>query len=926
MLTEEGARALRQLFCRRRADKPHAFSSSSPSPLRAQGCIRVDLAISDTQRAVENKLGGKMLPKPAKDYSNDPPEHQALLFKVENTDFENEQSYLRFIADFRKSKEENEGGFKHLLHTLAGRCGRDFYQTNGHSLLELILSHKDKDVRNLIKEQKKTTHKDNPLHAAIERKNHEFLDIFISLAAQYDKVAEIAAALVQKDNRSYTCLHAAIQQQLPCVPAMIELCAKINKDIFSMKDSGQNTPLHLLMEQEPHSSLVYDLDGKIFTRPFNPVKVLEIMKTSLNTSMGPLWTKLNENGFSPYLKRRDLNSNPNDNERAYQAYLKDQIFQFGLEISEINKGLYGNGKGIYVAHVSIIFTSALVYYEGLTRCFLETEKELCLDMSDFNQSSHDFAMVVSEITKSSEKTLPFEESLIYVFLPDFNTIKKRIPHNGVRELFQWLSNEAHVKTIKSLNIPDSTTTPMSDELVSEAIIDRFIIEKFDWRKLDINLNILTRSEHKGKFTDLTLYSSGNWSVLYHWISQDGLQKLTGLRNVTIKIVEPNTSSEYLKVRERHEDLVSGYETKLEAAFKAMEIQSGGKFTGDVKPKQKWDFPTPRYSTNSENMKLEIIEKLKACHTFLESLEKKATTTDEFKQYSDRFTTLTEPPKLDDDVDRRIKVAIIDNGADKFRQYVKDVIEKGVSFVKVDSDSESRTLPWWMVSDPHGTQMASLVRDANPYCRLYIARVGRGRKDILPEDAIEAIKWAIEQKVDVISMSWIIKEPFPALMTAVKDAAKKALVICSTADEGAWSGEVYPADSQSTIKVAATDKYGNLSRYADKGAVNIAVPGEKIPAFGPSYMGRKLAVSKISGSSVATALAAGVASLALLLLQVFNDVDKEKLHAGEFFYTNEGMVKVLSRLNCSTNMSTLFPTDSNELPKVWNLARLEEELG
>lgn len=106
-----------------------------------------------------------------------------------------------------------------------------------------------------------------------------------------------------------------------------------------------------------------------------------------------------------------------------------------------------------------------------------------------------------------------------------------------------------------------------------------------------------------------------------------------------------------------------------------------------------------------------------------------------QKYSSRFELLTRSLEQSDE-DCRIKVAIIDNGVDKFGENVRDFIEKGISFVKIDSDDESRTLPWWMVSDPHGTQMASLIGDVNPFCRLYIARVGRGRKDILPSDAEE----------------------------------------------------------------------------------------------------------------------------------------------------------------------------------------------
>ena len=80
------------------------------------------------------------------------------------------------------------------------------------------------------------------------------------------------------------------------------------------------------------------------------------------------------------------------------------------------------------------------------------------------------------------------------------------------------------------------------------------------------------------------------------------------------------------------------------------------------------------------------------------------------------------------------MAIIDNGVDRIRTNVKTMIAKGISFVSADQDANHRILPWWMVADPHGTQMASLVAQANNYCRLYIARVGKGRKDILPEHA------------------------------------------------------------------------------------------------------------------------------------------------------------------------------------------------
>jgi hypothetical protein len=101
----------------------------------------------------------------------------------------------------------------------------------------------------------------------------------------------------------------------------------------------------------------------------------------------------------------------------------------------------------------------------------------------------------------------------------------------------------------------------------------------------------------------------------------------------------------------------------------------------------------------------------------------------------RFHELTNAPGEGEE-DKRIKVAILDNGADRIRGAAKDQMAKGVSYVTADPANPNQTLPWWMVADPHGTQMASLVAQVNPYCRLYIARVGKARYDILPDDAAE----------------------------------------------------------------------------------------------------------------------------------------------------------------------------------------------
>src|SRR2546423_13806434 len=67
------------------------------------------------------------------------------------------------------------------------------------------------------------------------------------------------------------------------------------------------------------------------------------------------------------------------------------------------------------------------------------------------------------------------------------------------------------------------------------------------------------------------------------------------------------------------------------------------------------------------------------------------------------------------------------------------------------------------------------------------------------DIMQAVEWAIEQKVDIISISWITKKDVKLLRTAVKNAVKDSadpktgpiLVFCATANEGVYASKGLP---------------------------------------------------------------------------------------------------------------------------------------
>ena len=119
----------------------------------------------------------------------------------------------------------------------------------------------------------------------------------------------------------------------------------------------------------------------------------------------------------------------------------------------------------------------------------------------------------------------------------------------------------------------------------------------------------------------------------------------------------------------------------------------------------------------------------------------------------------------------------------------------------------------------------------------------------------------------------------ALWEAVKNAnSKRIVMVCSTADEGENNSDVWSARYDETISIAACSNTGKAAAMSNTTKAEFFFRGEDIiyesQFLGVSYRdaldSRSISgpgslppsIERISGSSVATAIAAGVASLFL----------------------------------------------------------------
>ncbi len=117
------------------------------------------------------------------------------------------------------------------------------------------------------------------------------------------------------------------------------------------------------------------------------------------------------------------------------------------------------------------------------------------------------------------------------------------------------------------------------------------------------------------------------------------------------------------------------------------------------------------------------------------------------------------------------------------------------------------------------------------------------------------------------MSLVLFNSHQELIDAVDAANKKDIVIlCSTADRGNNHQKVYPAHywqemkADCLIPIAGCDKNGKLTDYSTETDARYYFLGKDVTAKSVQLIRRSS--KEISGSSVATAIAAGTASLVL----------------------------------------------------------------
>ena len=136
--------------------------------------------------------------------------------------------------------------------------------------------------------------------------------------------------------------------------------------------------------------------------------------------------------------------------------------------------------------------------------------------------------------------------------------------------------------------------------------------------------------------------------------------------------------------------------------------------------------------------------------------------------------------------------------------------------------------------------------------------------------------AIVKGVDIISMSWTIEatgsngSDIAALEAAIDDAAKAGiLMFCSANDQGIARDRSFPSASSTKhiFKIGAAEASGNIWKWAgDPADIDFIFPGHNVVKERPNDAPLDKCKT-LTGSSVATAIASGLAALVLYCIQL-----------------------------------------------------------
>jgi subtilisin family serine protease len=197
------------------------------------------------------------------------------------------------------------------------------------------------------------------------------------------------------------------------------------------------------------------------------------------------------------------------------------------------------------------------------------------------------------------------------------------------------------------------------------------------------------------------------------------------------------------------------------------------------------------------------------------------------------------------------LAIVDSGVDDKKARIK--VKKRFKTTKNSKDPFG-----------HGTAVASIIsgseRDSDsvkgihPQANIFDVNVLDENGNASVDEVVKGIEWSIDQKVDIINMSFGIEKDDSRLRKAVEKAIEEKIIVVAAAGNTLGLYTEYPAKYENVLSISAVDQNMTIFKYAAKEKIDFVAPGVNIQAIKTGKLSKQ---ESLSGTSFAAAHATGI---------------------------------------------------------------------
>ncbi|EYB24163.1 hypothetical protein FG05_00121 [Fusarium graminearum] len=535
--------------------------------------------------------------------------------------------------------------------------------------------------------------------------------------------------------------------------------------------------------------------------------------------------------------------------------------------------------------------------------------------------SETHADVFSKQFGADSKTgITFDNILMYARFPVVRVKRsgRRAPVPRARgrqdmEFFaEWLKRKG-VERILTLQVQEDSQDPHSDESI-QIVLRHFTVEHLDWQKPDLDPLIMCERADIGNvdqdtwkldsantlikprkdLRQLTLKWSGSNAALRAWSEPAGLPQMLELRKIDIHIPAVLELPDHRDWIKRNLDL---FQVRLNQSYRTNHPLK--KPDGQSKELNQPDHRGITVIESWDDRKFENATARKVVpkstgmpdaadeHEWINQMEKFSRPMRELweetlKESINPLSSSPEEARLLSNADSKILstlrkdvvVALIDDGVDTLDPAFSNQFVEGKTF---DYQGDDGVGQYYVSANGHGTDMARMILKVCPMAKIYSIKLKTqpskgGQHLTIDESSIApAIEAALEKNADVISMSWTIPIPVTGsdnqkrIDNVLKLACSKdVLMFCSSPDQRTQTKH-YPShyNREKIFLIGAADDSGTAFNHS--GLDNDFIfPGVNVNTG--NNLGRYHSndstspVQMATGSSIATALAAGLAAM------------------------------------------------------------------